>query len=83
MSTDDDLLRLALTARHKAGYEAGYARAIADILAAGVFVAEGVLRDSAAPADARAVLYRFVATLEAEARCLAAGNGEMSDGLGI
>ena len=83
MSDNNDLFRLALTAHRKAGHDAGYARALADVLAASVFVAEGVLRDANAPAESRALLYRFVAALDAETRRRSANTDEVSDGLGI
>lgn len=83
MSDNNDLFRLALSAHRRAGHDAGYARAVADMLAASVFVAEGVLRDADSQAEARALLYRFVAALEVETRRRSVANDEVSDGLGI
>ena len=82
VSDNIDLFRLALSAHRKAGHDAGYARAVADMLASSVFVAEGVLREAASP-EARALLYRFVAALESETRRRSTTTDEVSDGLGI
>ena len=80
---DPKTLAIVLAAHRRQAYDAGYGRAIADVLAASVFVAEHALRAAATPADARAVLYHFVADLERETRRLASGEGVVSDGAGI
>ncbi|HEX8323412.1 MAG TPA: hypothetical protein VF595_05810 [Tepidisphaeraceae bacterium] len=81
--TDPKTLAVVLAAHRRQGYDAGYARAIADVLAASVFVAEHALRSAPNPSDARAVLYRFVADLDRETKRLASGEGVVSDGAGI
>ena len=83
LPADPRALADALAAHRRAAYEAGYAGAMADVLASAVYVAEQVLRRERQPADARATLYRFVATLEAETRRLSRHGDLVSDGLGI
>jgi len=63
---DEGVFAVVLQAHRREGYEAGYRRALVDILSASVFIAEKALRDSEAHGEARRVLYRFVELLEAE-----------------
>ncbi len=71
-STADSLLDrgafgVVLKTHRREGYDAGYRRAIADVLAASVFVAEKALRDTHATSDdARRAMYAFIELLEKE-----------------
>jgi hypothetical protein len=78
-----DAFDLALAAHRRQSHQAGYTRAIADVMAAAVFIAEDTLRNAPDPTDARAVLYRFIAKLETQTQTLASGEGVVSDGAGI
>lgn len=74
---------LALAAHRRQAHQAGYTRAIADVMAAAVFIAEQTLRSAPDAADSRAILYHFIAKLETQTQTLASGEGVVSDGAGI
>ena len=80
---DAEAFQLVLATHRRHAHEAGYRRAIADVLAAAVFTAEKSLRTARDPADTRHVLYRFLELLEQETTSLAAADNTVSDGLGI
>jgi len=84
---DSDLdalqLELVLATNRRHSHEAGYRRAIADVLAAAVFVAEKSLRTAPSPGDGRQVIYRFLELLERETVALSDTQNLMSDGAGI
>lgn len=79
---EDGVLKIVLDAHRREGYAAGYRRAIADLLAAGVFLAERALAESDASDGARRAVYRFVESIEATA-IRQQQHVEVSDGLGI
>ncbi|MDB5325124.1 MAG: hypothetical protein JWM57_693 [Phycisphaerales bacterium] len=74
---------LVVGAQRRAAYDAGYGQALADVMAAAVFIAEDALRNTPDGEASRAVLYRFIASLETQTRKLASGEDEVSDGAGI
>ena len=76
-------LELVLATARRHAHEAGYRRAIADVLAAAVFVAEKSLRTAPNPADGRQVIYRFLELLESETVALNDPPNLMGDGAGI
>lgn len=78
-----DAFAVVLRAHRREGYDAGYRRAIADVLAASVFVAEKALQTAADPADGRQVIYRFIELLERETLRNARSDGDVTDGEGI
>ena len=77
-----DAFAIVLKAHRREGYDAGYRRAIADVLAASVFVAEKALLTAADRDDARQVIYRFIELLESET-LRNARRDEYVDGAGI
>ena len=74
---------LVVGANRRQAYEAGYGKALADMMAGAVFIAEETLRSTPDGEVSRAVLYRFIASLETRTRQLASGDNEVSDGAGI
>jgi len=77
-----EAFRAILSSHRREGFDAGYRRAISDILAASVFLAEKSLRTAQRPTDARQVIYRFIQLLEQQVPGRASAD-EVSDGLGI
>lgn len=78
-----DAIAVVLAAHRRHGYEAGYGRAIADVLAAAVFMAEKALATARDPADGRQVVYRFIELLQKDTLAHAQTDQTVSDGLGI
>lgn len=78
-----DAFAVVLAAHRREGYDAGYRRAIADVLAASVFVAEKALLTAADPNDARQAMYRFIELLERETLRNARSDRDFTDGAGI
>lgn len=60
-------LNVVLDAHRREGFDAGYRRAITDVLAATVFVAEKAIRQSNADSpETRRAIYAFIEMLERE-----------------
>jgi hypothetical protein len=74
---------LIVNAHRRLAHDAGYGQALADVMAAAVFIAEDALSNTPGGEASRAVLYRFIASLETQTRKLASGEDEVSDGAGI
>lgn len=81
-----DFLGEIIASYRSDGFEKGYKRASADLLACLVYNSEQFLREHAAsqePADLRKVLYAFVDRLERQLDRNAQSRGYVEGGLGI
>jgi hypothetical protein len=64
--SEQDIFAFVVASARREGFDAGYRRALSEVLASSVFVAEQALQETADAADVRRTLYRFIELLEKE-----------------
>jgi hypothetical protein len=64
--SEHDIISLVLSSTRREGFDAGYRRALTEVLSSSVFIAEQALQETADVGDVRRTLYRFIELLEKE-----------------